>query len=133
LLGTYPGTSARSRQFVYGDKEFFLQGSYNGHPVAVVVALDHSLPMQVSYDKAVPRISPLQELYVFGTLRGTENYMNESGFSRALPVLKCLLIYDKDDYSFRHPLWVSSGFERIPEGTVTVDSLKYEFDRPKPR
>ena len=133
LTGEFPGTAGRSREYMRNEKEFFLQGEYNKHPIAVIVKLDHSLPVVISYGKAVPLISPRQELYVFGRLSGLENVMNEAGYSRALPVMQSLLIYDKDDRNFLRPLWVSSAYERPLEGTVTTDSLKYEFDRPKPR
>lgn len=133
LTGEFPGTAGRSREYMRTEKEFYLQGEYNNHPIAVIVKLDHSLPVTIAYGKAVPRISPRQEIYVFGRLSGLENIMNEAGYSRALPVMQCLLIYDRDDRNFLRPLWVSSAYERPPEGTVTTDSLKYEFDRPKKR
>ena len=133
VLGVYPGTGARSRQYARNNREFFMEGDYNGHPIALIVMLDHALPREVSYDKPVRTISPLQEIYVFGRLQGTDNIVSEEGYTRLLPVLKCLMIYDKDDDTFRRPLWASSVFERMPEGTVTTDSLNYEFDVPKKR
>lgn len=133
VLGVYPGTGARSRQYARSNREFFMEGDYNGHPIALIVMLDHALPKEASFDKPVRTIAPTQEIYVFGTLRGTENIISESGFTRALPLLQCLLIYDKDDDTFRRPLWVSSVFERLSDGTVTTDSLKFEFDVPKKR
>jgi len=131
VVGMYPGTGPSARVYTRNENEFYFTGSYNGRPIAVVEVLDHPLPMSRIFDKAVPLISPLQEILIFGSIRGLENLMDDNGYSRAMPVIECLLIYDKDDYSFRRPLWVSSKFEKLPEGTVTVDSLKYEFDKRK--
>jgi len=131
VMGTYPGNGPSARVYTRNENEFYFAGSYNGRPIAIVAILDHPLPMSRMFDKAVPLISPLQEILIFGSIRGLENLMNDNGYSRAMPVMECLLIYDKDDYSFRKPLWVSSKFEQLPEGTVTVDSLKYEFDKGK--
>ena len=131
VLGAYPGNGPNARIYARNENEFYLAGSYNGRSIGMVVVLDHPLPMSTMFDKAVPLISPLQEIMIFGSIRGLENMMDDNGYSRAMPVLECLLIYNKDDYSFRKPLWVNSKFERVPEGTVTVDSLKYEFDKRK--
>jgi hypothetical protein len=131
VLGKYPGNGPIARVYTTNENEFYIDGSYNGRPIGIVAMLDHPLPMSRIFDKAVPLISSLQELLVFGSIRGLENLMDDNGYSRAMPVIEYLLIYDKDDYSFRKPLWVSSKFEKLPEGTVTVDSLKYEFDKRK--
>jgi hypothetical protein len=131
VLGMYPGNRPSVRVYTRNENEFYFAGSYNGRPIGIVAMLDHPLPMSRIFDKAVPLISPLQEILVFGSIRGLENLMDDNGYSCAMPVIECLLIYDKDDYSFRKPLWVSSKFEKLPEGTVTVDSLKYEFDKRK--
>lgn len=129
VMGMYPGTGPSARVYTRNENEFYFAGSYNGRPIGIVTMLDHPLPMSKMFDKAVPLISPLQEILIFGTIRGLENLMDDNGYSRAMPVMECLLIYDKDDYSFRRPLWITSKFEKLPEGTVTVDSLKYEFDK----
>lgn len=131
VSGMYPGNGPSARVYTRNENEFYFAGSYNGRPIALVAVLDHPLQMIRIFDKAVPLISPLQEILIFGSIRGLENLMDDNGYSRAMPVMEGLLIYDKDDYSFRKPLWVSSKFEKLPEGTVTVDSLKYEFDKRK--
>ena len=131
VAGVYPGTGPSARVYARNENEFYFAGMYNGRPISIVATLDHPLPMSKMFDKAVPLISPLQEIWIFGSIRGLENLMDDNGYSRAMPVMDCLLIYNKDDYSFRRPLWVSSRFEILPEGTVTVDSLKYEFDKKK--
>ena len=129
----FPGTGPRARQYVQSDREFYLTGEYNSHTIALIVKLDHALPKDGAYDKLVRTVAPQQDIYVFGKLLGLESTMTESGYTRTLPLLQCLLIYDKDDPTFRFPLWASSIFERMPDGTVTTDSLKYEFDMPKKR
>jgi hypothetical protein len=41
------------------------------------------------------------------------------------------MIYRSDDYAFSHPIWVTHAYRKLPEGTVTTDTLIYEFDKPK--
>jgi len=103
VLGMYPGNRPSARVYTRNENEFYFAGSYNGRPIDIVAMLDHPLPMSRIFDKAVPLISPLQEILVFGSIRGLENLMDDNGYSRAMPVIECLLIYDKDDYSFRKP------------------------------
>jgi hypothetical protein len=66
---------------------------------------------------------------MFGSIRGLDNFVSDDGFSRALPILECYMIYSQDDVSLERPLWITSKFARLREGTVTVDSLKYELDK----
>jgi hypothetical protein len=131
VIGEYPGTGVRAQEFigVSPDREFGFSGSYNGRPITLIVKLDHPLPMQEMYGKMVPLLSPRMPITVFGILKEMEQKMDENGYTRAIPTMECLIIYDKEDYSFKRPLWINSKFELLPEGTVTVDSLKYEFDR----
>lgn len=132
VIGKYPGTAGRSREFTRNKLEFYLFGTFNQHRVAVIVKLDHDLPVTVSFGNAVPKISPKDEILVIGRLLGTENILDEEGVQHATPILECLMIFQKDDISFQWPLWITTAFERLPDGTVTTDSLKYEFDPPKP-
>jgi hypothetical protein len=131
LLGYYPGSSVQAREYVTGDDDFFLGGDYNGHPINMLVQLDHALPVQPGYGTAVPRLQPEQKIFVFGKLGGVRQFLSEEGYGRVLPYMRCLLIYDSNDPTFRQPLWVSSAFESTPDGTVTTDSLRYEFDVPR--
>jgi hypothetical protein len=131
VIGVFPGTGPRAEQFINISlsHEFHLNGSYNGRAIDVIVTIDHPLPMTAMYGKMVPVLSALQPITVFGVLKNLEQKMDENGYTRAIPSMECLLIYDKEDYSFKRPLWINSRLELLPEGTVTVDSLKYEFDR----
>ena len=130
ITGLYPGTGTRAKEFVENDNQFFLRGDYNG-PIRVLVNLDHPLPRREIFGGSSPLLSGGQTLFVFGKLSTLKNVMDDDGNTRAIIQMDCILIFDGDDFKFQRPLWVTAKYEQLPDGTVTTDTLIYEFDRRK--
>lgn len=131
IIGGYPGTGPRSKEFVQNENQFFLRGDYNGGPIRVLVNLDHPLPRREVFGGSSPLLSYGQTLFVFGKLSTLKNVMDDDGNTRAIIQMDCILIFDGDDFKFQRPLWVTARYEQLPDGTVTTDTLIYEFDKPK--
>ncbi|NUN08400.1 MAG: hypothetical protein HUU54_04415 [Ignavibacteriaceae bacterium] len=91
---------------------FELRGTNDGFTINFIVHLDHPLPNQTNIGESIRTVSPGKEVRVFGILRGVEAYIGESGYRRELPVMDCLLIYDRNDFYLNRPLWISKDFER---------------------
>jgi hypothetical protein len=130
IVGEYPGTGAHATMFVENDNQFMLSG-YNNSNVSVLVNLDHPLPRREAFGKSYPLIGPEQKLNVFGRIGKMKNLMDDDGNVRAIIQMDCILIFDVEDYSFQKPYWVTAKYEQLPDGTVTTDSLIYEFDKSK--
>ncbi len=131
IYGHYSGQSSNALMQVgaSSDNWFYLESYYNNHAANVAVQLDHPLPIQVNAGDAFRGIAPGDDIVVFGTLRDLEKFLFDDGTTRLLPVVRGLMIYDDDDRNFQYPRWVSSRLRIPPEGTVTVDSLLFEYDQ----
>lgn len=94
------------------DNVFELRGTNDGFAINFIVHLDQPLPSQNNIGESIRTISPGKEIRVFGIVRGVEGYIGESGYRRELPVMDCLIIYDRNDFYMNRPLWISKDLER---------------------
>lgn len=131
VYGHYSGPVADALMPVENspDNWFYLESYYNNHAANVAVRLDHPLPLQMSSGDVFRGIAPGEDVVVFGDLLDLEKFLFDDGTTHLLPVVRCLMIYDNDDRNFQYPRWVSSRLRIPPEGTVTVDSLQFEYDQ----
>jgi hypothetical protein len=131
IYGHYSGGAADALMPVENSSGdwFYLESYYNNHAANVAVLLDHPLPLQMNSGDAFRGIAPGEDVVVFGDLLDLEKFLFDDGTTHLLPVVRCLMIYDNDDRNFQYPRWVSSRLRIPPEGTVTVDSLQFEYDQ----
>lgn len=99
----------------------------NGDYFNFIIKLDHPLPVQTRIDQNVKKIVRGEQYRVFIKFRELKDFLNDYGQVQRLSLTDCLLIYKADDFSFNDPIWVSQNLELLPNGRVTIDSIKYNF------
>jgi hypothetical protein len=128
LYGMPPGSGLRSKDIICENNEIELSGSYDGISTRGIGKLDHPWPREMVFGKSVPFSHGVR---VLGRISGLRKMIGDDGIVRAFVVLECLAMYGGHDLPNQKPVWVTEQFRELPEGTVTTDSLIYEFDKPK--